>query len=144
MILKKLFKRSHDGSIMVEAALMIPILLGVTFFIIEFGSVLYLANTLNQIARTAVRYASVTPSYSQQDLIDAAGANTLLKDVSKLTLNITPAPGAAKSVGTTITVTVSYTYIPIINPFKLFNSNQSWAPVIMSASVARAEVSNAA
>lgn len=143
MITKKYFTRSSYGGIMVEAAIIIPLLLGVTFFIIEFGNVLYLSNTLNQIARTTARYASVTPSYTQQDLINASGASSLLSDVSKLTLTIAPSPGSAKTVGTTITVNVSYSYVPIINPFGFFNSNQSWAPQIMSASVTRAEVSNA-
>ena len=128
---------------MAEAALMIPLLLGITFVIIEFGCVLYLSNTLNQIARTISRYASVTSSYTQQELVDASGASSLLPDLSKLTLNITPSPGAAKQVGSTITVTVKYNYTPIINPFGLFNSNQPWAPVIMSASVTRSEVSYA-
>lgn len=141
--MKKFFKRSSKGSLIVEAAILIPILLGVAFFIIEFGNVLYLSNTLNQIARSAARYAAVTPSYTQQDLITASGASKVLPNVSKLTLNITPAPGAAKTVGTTITVTVSYSYIPTINPFKLFNSNEKWAPVINSASIARAEVAYA-
>ena len=135
--------RSCKGSVMAEAALIIPMLVGVTFFIIEFGNVLYLANSLNQISRTAARYASVTPTYTQQDLINVSGAMTLLPDVSKLTLTINPAPGAAKTVGATLTVTVQYAYTPIINPFGLLMSGQAWAPTIMSASVSRAEVSSA-
>ena len=127
---------------MVEAAIMIPLLLGVTFFIIEFGNVLYLSNSLNQISRTAARYASVTPAYTQQGALNASGAMTLVPDISKLTLTITPAPGAARNVGDTITASVRYTYIPLLNPFKLFNSNHAWAPVVKSASVARSEVKN--
>ena len=142
LIQKKLITRSSKGALMAEAALMIPILLGVTFFMIEFGNVLYLSNTLNQIARSAARYASVTSSYTQQSLISQSGASSLLKDVSKLTLTITPAPGAARSVGATITVNVQYSYTPVINPFGLLNSNHSWAPTIKSASVARSEVSS--
>lgn len=143
MITKNKTSRPQKGSIMTEAALLIPILLGVAFFIIEFGNVLYLSNSLNQIARTTARYASVTPTYTQQNLIDVSGAMTLLPDVSKLTLTINPAIGAPKAVGATITVTVNYAYTPIINPFGLLGSGSSWAPTIMSASVSRAEVSNA-
>lgn len=127
---------------MVESAILIPILLGVTFFVIEFGNVLYLTNTLNQISRTTARYASVTPVYTQQELIDVSGANQLLPDVSKFILTITPAPGAQKDVGSTITVQVQYNYTPIINPFGLLNSNQTWAPVVRSSSIARSEVSH--
>ena len=125
---------------MAEAAIIIPLLVGVSFFIIEFGNVLYLTNTLNQISRTAVRYASVTPVYSQQDLVNVSGAMSLLPDVSKLTLTISPTPGSQKSVGAQITVNVQYAYTPILNPFGFFNSNNTWAPIIMSASVGRAEV----
>ena len=141
MFLRKISNRSCRGSLIAEAALVIPILVGISFVIIEFGTVLYLTNTLNQIARSAARYASVTSSYTQQSLISASSASSLLPDVSKLTLNVTPAPGASRAVGATITVTAQYNYTPIVNPFGLFNSNRSWAPVIMSSSVARSEVS---
>lgn len=141
IILKQSFKsRSPRGSVMTEAAFVIVLLIGITFFMIEFGNVLHLTNTLSQISRSAVRYASVTPFYTQEDLVNASGANILLQDVSKLTLTINPNLGAEKEVGTQITVNVQYTYTPILNPFSFFNSNQSWAPLIMSASVARAEV----
>ena len=127
---------------MSEAAIVLPILVGITFFIIEFGNVLYLSNTLNQIARSTARYASVTSSYTQQDLINASGANSLLQDVSKLTLTAIPSPGSSKTVGSTITINVQYNYTPLLNPFGLFNSSYSWAPVLMSSSIARSEVSN--
>ena len=141
MIFKKLFKRSKNGSVMVEAALVIPLLVGVTFFIIEFGNVLYISNSLSQVARTAARYASVTPAYTQQGAYDASGASSLLKNAStKLTLTITPSPGTAKVVGTKITVSVKYSYTPLINPFGLLGSNKKWAPVLNSASVSRSEV----
>ncbi len=143
MILNINFKRTVKGSVMVEAAILIPILLGVTFFIIEFGNVLYLTNTLNQISRSAARYASVTPAYTQQGIIDASGASSLVPDISKFTLTVTPVPGVQRNVGSTITIEVQYSYIPIINPFGFFNSNQAWAPVVRSSSVARSEVSNA-
>ncbi|MBI3589904.1 MAG: pilus assembly protein [Candidatus Melainabacteria bacterium] len=136
-------KRSLEGSVIVEAAIVIPILVAITFFIIEFGIVLYLTNSLNQIARSAARYASVTPSYTNQGLIDASGASKLVPSISALTLTVTPAPGAAVSVGTTITVNVKYAYTPIINPFGLIGSKSSWAPTINSVSIARSEVSNA-
>ena len=142
MFLKKVFKRSCNGSLMAEAALVIPMLVGISFVIIEFGNVLYLTNSLNQISRSAARYASVTSSYTQQSLITASSASSLLPDVSKLTLSITPAPGASRNIGATITVTARYNYTPIINPFGLLNSNTSWAPKIKSTSAARSEVSS--
>ena len=140
---KKRFKRSLKGSIIAEAAISIPILLAITFFITEFGTVLYLSNTLNQIARSAARYASVTSSYTTSDLVNASGATSLLPDISKLTLSVNPAPGTAGPIGAAITVDVQYNYTPIINPFGLLNSMQSWAPSITSSAVIRSEVSHA-
>ena len=134
--------RSHNGSVIVEAAFMIPILVGITFFIVEFGNVLYLTNSLNQISRTAARIASVTPSYTNQLLIDGSGASSLLRDLSKFTLIINPPSGTSRSVGAQISVTAQYNYTPIINPFGLLSSNQAWQPILMSVSVARSEVSN--
>ena len=142
MFLRKISNRSYKGSIMAEAALVIPLLLGITFVIIEFGNVLYLENTLNQIARSAARAASVTPSYTQEGLIDTSMASSLVPDVSKLTLTVVPAPGTARSIGAIITVTARYSYTPIINPFRFFNSNKSWAPTIKSTSAVRSEVSS--
>ena len=143
MVSRACKQRTVKGSVMVEAAILIPILIGVTFFIIEFGNVLYLTNTLNQISRTAARYASVTPSYTQQGIIDVSGASSLVPDISKFTLTVTPAPGAQRDVGSTITIQVQYNYTPIINPFGFFDVNQTWAPVVRSSSIARSEVSSA-
>ncbi len=139
-----IYKRQNcRAGVMVEAAILIPILVGITFCIVEFGNVLYLTNTLNQIARTAARYASVTSTYTQQQLVNESGASSVLPDISKFSLTITPAPGVQKNVGTVITVQVQYSYIPTVNPFGFFYSNQSWTPVIRSSSVARSEVSGA-
>lgn len=140
---KIFFNRSNKGSVLAEAALTLPVLVGITLFIIEFGNAIYISNSLNQIARTAARYAAVTPSYTSSQVVDASGASSLLKDPSKLTLTITPAPGSARTVGTVITINAQYNYTPIINPFKILGSSQSWAPTLKSSSVARAEVANA-
>lgn len=141
--LNKSPSRSKRGGVLVEAALVIPILAGITFFIIEISNVLFLMNSLNQVAREACRYAAVTQSYTEEDLITASGARTLLPDTSRLILNIDPAPGTSKNVGTKITVSVEYNYTPMINPFGIFNLDRTWLPSIKSSSVARSEVSNA-
>lgn len=141
--IKNYFKRKNTGSVLAEAALTIPLIAAITFFIVEFGNVLYLSNSLNQITRSAARFASVTPSYTNSQLIQASGAQNILPNVSRLTLNITPASGTQRNVGATITVTAQYNYTPIINPFKLLDSNYPWMPQIMSVSTSRSEVANA-
>ena len=137
-------QRSNSGNVIAEAALILPIFLAILFFIIEFGIVLSLGNNLNQIARSAARYASVTSTYTQNDLLNVSMASSLVPDISKLTLTITPAIGSSKSVGSAITVSTQYNYTPIFNPFTLLSgSMNTWAPTIMSSSVARAEVASA-
>ena len=139
-------KRSNKGTVIAEAAFILPLLLAVLFFIIEFGIVLNLVNNLNQIARSAARYAAVTATYTQQDLLTAANASSLVPDTSKLTLTISPTIGSTKNVGNTITVTTQYNYTPILNPYGLLiltMSSSNWAPVVKGAAVARAEVGSA-
>lgn len=142
-LIKKYLNRSNKGGVLAEAALTIPLLIGVTFFIIEFGNVLYLTNSVNQIARTAARFASVTPTFTNQDIITASGAMNILPDIARLNLTVNPAGGAQRAVGATITVTAQYNYTPIINPFGLLGSNQIWAPVVRGTAIARSEVTNA-
>lgn len=139
----KKFERSKRGTVMAEAAIILPLFLAILFFVIEYGMVLYLSNSMNQISRSAARFASVTVSYTDQDLIDATMASAIVPDISKLTLTISPSSSSSRSVGTTITVTAQYNYIPIINPYLLLMSGNSWAPTVRSTSVARAEVASA-
>ena len=122
---------------MAEAALVIPFLVGITFFVVEFGNVFYILNGLSQTARNAARFASVTPSFTQQQLVEASGASSLLPEVSKMTLTIRPNIGAQRSVGSAITVNVQYNYTPLVNPFGLFNVSSPWAPVLRTTSVVR-------
>ena len=140
--IKRSYLRQSNGNILVEAALVIPLLVGITFFVVEFGNVFYLMNGLSQVARNAARFASVTPAYTQQDLINASGANSMLPDIKKFSLTIIPSAGSQRFVGAAITVTVQYNYTPYINPFGLFNIDKPWAPVLRSSSVVRSEVSN--
>ena len=135
--------RTEKGAVTAEAALVFPLLLAILLFIIEFGIVLYLSNSMNQIARTAARYASVTANYTQNGTLTASGASSIVPDITKLTLTITPTPGSMVSVGASVTVTAQYNYTPIVNPFGLIpQSMVSWAPLVRSTSVARAEVAS--
>ncbi len=139
MTTKNIYFRSNKGAVMAEAALVLPLLIGITFIITEFGSVLYISNSLNQVARTAARYAATSQTYTTSGLLTQAGAGSVLNS-AKLTLTVSPAAGAARNVGTAITVTVTYNYTPIINPFNFFNSMSSWAPTLRSVAVSRSEV----
>ena len=131
--------RSHKGAVMAEAALVIPLLIGITFVITEFGNILYISNSLNQIARTMARYASVSQNYTNAGLLSSAGAGSVL-DTTKISITITPAAWAARSVGDTITVSLTYNYTPIVNPYRFFNANSNWAPNIRTSAISRSEV----
>ena len=141
MFLIKKNIRSRKGNVMAEAAIVIPLLMGIIFFIVEFGNVLYISNTLNQVARTGARYASITAGYTQSGVESAAGGSTLLSMADTLlTTTITPSPGTAIAIGDSILVMVSYMYIPTINPFSLIDATTSWSPVLKSTAVIRSEV----
>ena len=139
---KKFLKRSIKGGVMAETAMVIPMLLGITLFIVEFGNVLYLINSLNQIARYAARYAAVNPTASTTTLKSASNASAILPDSSNLTLTVSPLPSGSRSFGDTLTVTVSYTYTPILNPYALlqFSSLNTWSPTISSKASTTVEV----
>jgi Flp pilus assembly protein TadG len=144
MVSKYMIKsRSIQGSILAEAALAIPLVVAALFFIIEFGNVLYLNNSVNQISRSAARYISVNSTYTNQDLINVSGAMNIVPNLERLTFTITPQSGAQVRVGDTITVTAQYNYTPIVNPYRLLFLNNSWTPTVRSVSVIRSEVSNA-
>lgn len=134
-----IFSRSSKGAVMAEAALVVPLLIGITFVITEFGNIFYISNSLNQVARTMARYAAVSQNYTNSGLLSSAGASSVL-DTSKIAITITPAAGASRSIGDTITVTLTYSYTPMINPFRFFNSNANFAPTIKTSAVSRSEV----
>lgn len=139
MVKKLNLFRSQNGAVMAEAALVIPLLIGITFVITEFGNVLYISNSLNQVARTMARYAAVSQNYTTNGLLTSAGASSVL-NTSNITATITPNAGASRNIGDTITVTLVYSYTPIVNPFRLFNSNSNWAPNLRTSAVSRSEV----
>ncbi len=137
--MKSLFRRNKNGAVMAEAALVLPILIGITFAITELGNILYISNSLNQLARTIARYASVSQTYTNNGLLTQSGASSIV-NTSNVTLTISPAAGASRNVGDQITVTLRYAYTPIVNPYRLFNSTATWISTISSSAVSRSEV----
>jgi len=65
--------RNHKGQALVEFAIILPLLLMLLFGIFEFGRAMYIKNTLNNAARSAVRVAVVTNPLSDKEY----GVNTL-------------------------------------------------------------------
>jgi Flp pilus assembly protein TadG len=112
------FKRSEDGSVILETALMMFLLLLLLFGIVDVGRVLFTANNAVSAAREGARRAAVTPS------ITASGSQTAVKDtvINHFTayrfggpalgyadINVEPLP-AGSGAPSAVRVTVSYPF----------------------------------
>lgn len=95
---------NQKGAVLVEAALMLPIMFLIVFGIFEFGRALYISNTLNHAAREGARLAAVMPKPIN---IDSQVANCIPFDKTGITIvtsTSAPAPGAP----VTVTVTLPF------------------------------------
>lgn len=142
MVKKYKIIRSKKAVVLAEFALSIPILLGFMFFIIEFGNVFYLTNSVNNIVCNAARYAAIYPNATETILKDKAGASDALDNPALLTLSVTPVPGATRTIGDPIIVTATYSYTPTFNPLILFSATDTWNPNITGTAVSRVEITN--
>jgi Flp pilus assembly protein TadG len=115
--------RMRRGNAVLDAALVFPILLSLTFGTVEFGYYFYVKHTLQGAAREGCR-AGITPTGTDTDVtaavvasLKAAGLQTssTTLDTSKFTLKIesplgTTVSSAALSTGSTLYVTVQGTW----------------------------------
>jgi Flp pilus assembly protein TadG len=125
------FLRSSRGTNLLETALLLPLLLLITFSIIEFGAMFYAYLALENGVSQATRYGitgAVSGSLSRQDSIKAAmrdATPTLTIADSAFTFNYLPQGGSAwlagpGGPGDVEKVTVNYTWdfmTPLIRPF---------------------------
>ena len=128
--IRRLLKSSR-GANLVEAALVLPLLLLITFSIIEFGAMFYAYLALENGVSQATRYGvtgATSGSLSRQDSIMAAmrdATPTLTIADSSFTFNYLPQGGTTWLVGPggpgdVEKVTVDYTWdfmTPLIRPF---------------------------
>jgi Flp pilus assembly protein TadG len=123
--------RSSRGSTLVEAALITPLLLLLTFSIVDFGALLYIYLSLESGVTQATRFAvtgSATPGMTREEAIKNAmrrATPTLTLPDGAFTFSFMP-PGAstwssgAGGPGDIGRVTVNYTWnimTPLIRPF---------------------------
>ncbi|MEQ8156623.1 MAG: TadE/TadG family type IV pilus assembly protein [Clostridiaceae bacterium] len=101
------------GQAAVELALVVPILLFLMCGIIDFGRILYTANTLNIISQESVRLAGLGKKDSEvkQYAIDNALVNPALT-TSNITIN---PPDSTRKSGDYVSVTITYS-ISYITP----------------------------
>lgn len=100
---------------MVEFALVAGVIfIPMVFGIIEFGRLIWAKNMVTAAAREGVRYAIVRGS-SSGAVTDSAGVANYVKGRTQLTpIEVGTAWTGLKAPQDTVTVTVSYTYAPIV------------------------------
>jgi len=103
-------QRTRRGTVLVEAALLFPIIFFMTFAMLEYGWVVLKSEQLSNAARHGVRLA-VRPAAIAGDVntaIDTLMANAHITGFTK-----TISPAVTSSAGTTITVTITVPYTNI-------------------------------
>jgi len=144
-LFKRFFKRGFFGAVLAETALILPIVLGVTFAVIEFGRIFYYVNSLNHICRASARYASIGPNYTTTRLKTLSNATTLIPSAITITLTVSPTTGTVRLVGDLITVTASIPFDPVFPDFiKLFTGGTStmWPTTLTVRATNRVEVAS--
>ena len=131
------------GNALLDAALVLPILLSLTFGTIEYGYFFFVKHSLQGAAREGCRAAivptadntSVTQSIASA--LRAAGLNSSSTTLdSKFTLTLTPSNVNGLSAGTSVTVQVDATWGQVgVRPLGLIGS----AKVVRGTTVMRKE-----
>jgi Flp pilus assembly protein TadG len=114
--------RRDRGSVAVEFALLLPVLLLLVFGIIDFGRAINDQITLTQAAREGVRLASLGYSPAAVNTrTESAAAPTLTLTSANIT--VTPAtspacaPGAGNGVDAVVKLTYTFTFITPVGAF---------------------------
>ncbi len=109
--MNRTYRPSRRGNAVLETALVLPILLALSFGLVEFGYFFYVKHNLQGAAREGARVA-ITPSATNTDVTNAilaaltpAGLHT-----SGYTVTLDPSDVSAAATGSNITVTVSCTW----------------------------------
>jgi Flp pilus assembly protein TadG len=123
--LRLYYLRSRKGQSLVETALVLPVLLliltGIIDFSLMFNSYLIVSNASREGARCAIT------GTTNEQITEAVKAVAQTLDSRKLTITITPDDKAARVAGTSVKVSIKYTYsmiTPVISailpsPFSL-------------------------
>lgn len=133
-MLNKLFSRRNNrrGNAVLDAALVLPILLSLTFGTVEYGYYFFMKHSLEGAAREGARAAIVPSTVSNTTVttavanaLNAAGLNSSTTTLdAKYTLSISPAVTSAS--GTAITVTLSASWGTVgIRPLGLIGSGKT-------------------
>jgi len=104
-------RRRRGGQALIELALTISIMLGLSLLIIQYGIILNTTISLSNLAREGARFAAVKPGDDSDiyDQIQAACTGTMVKYSSITSINISPTLASGNRVtGNAVTVTLTY------------------------------------
>ena len=109
--LKKLHPRLRRGASVLEMALVLPILLMLSFGVVDYGYFLYVKNTVQGAAQAGVRTAITSSATNStvttviSNMMTAAGLQN-----SGYTVTFSPTDVSTASAGSTVSVTISCTW----------------------------------
>ena len=111
----KRFRKAEGGQALVELALVLPVLIMLTFGIVEFGRIFNAYLVVNQSAREGARKGIVGATDSE--IMTAVNNSASTLNTAKLTIAITPSQ-AYRTRGASLVVSVKYpvtVYIPLLS-----------------------------
>lgn len=111
--MKRKSLKQQRGQVLIELALILPILLLFVFGITEFGRIYSAGLIVNHSAREGARLAAV--GSSDAEIIGTVESASATLDLAKLEIGITPGEGSRQR-GQEVLVKVSYP-VPVIAPF---------------------------
>lgn len=128
---------ARRGNVVLETALVLPILLALAFGTVEFGYYLFLKHALQGVAREAARAAIVPGATNVQvNTIVADSMNELGLSDSGYTVTVSPSNISTAAVGTNISVTVQCTWGTVgVRPMQMIGANK----LVKSVAVMRKE-----
>lgn len=119
--------RRQRGQSLLETAMMIVVIFTIVFWVFELGWLMYTYTVMADAANEGVRYAVVhsgdNTSAIQSDV--TAFAQTSLHDVSGIAVSVSYPNGTAPP--NTVTVTVTYTFVPWLSGYISTPTMQTFA-----------------
>ncbi len=110
--------RRQRGQSLLETALMIVIIFTVMMWVFEIGQLMYTYTVLADAANEGVRYAIVHPTniVSGTTARVTSFAKTSMHNISAISVTVND-PDGSYDPPNTVSVTVSYTYVPYLKVF---------------------------
>lgn len=109
------------GSAILEFAFVLPLLLLLTFGIVEFGRAWLIVNTLNHAAREAVRLAATTAALKVNDSAVVSKAQGILSAAGVKGASVTNTTPSGAPPAVTVTTTANFTFLTGIGPILNFS-----------------------